>query len=222
MKYVPLVVADGVFLAIVAHSWFVKGEAPSNVLLTVIVGLVLAPLAARIKILEVIDFRKTVDRIDEELTEAKGQISTVVQQIEHLHVDIDSAVNTRQDQTANLHLNDLMASASIKEKAEERTNEVLQSADDVDQFALSPAFRTRLYVLDEINGAIEQIVAVLKVDYIYIDTYFHGVKEPHASDAMTLGIPELIMYFRGHGGIRPNLTKKEGPDHEQLDYLRRL
>lgn len=225
MKYVLVTIAAGVLLAIVIDSWFVKGQAPSKVLIGAVLILALTPLASRIKIFDFIDFRKSVDRLDGELTETRKEIATVSTNLQNLQLGISTANNARQDQVITLNLGDSMMPSTIQQRSDVVSEEVLENEGDQSPFVLSPAFRIRWYLLEKLTVAIGQITTALFTLSAFVEAQkIDPLKgPPTASKAMDLTLTDLVLYFRENRDLNP---MRQVHPHSLLDddlnYLQRL
>ena len=216
LKYVPATVAAVVMLAIVAHAWFVDDTTPSKTLVGAILALVLAPLASRIKIFELLDFRTKVDRLDGELADARKDIATVSNSVQTLQFGM--SVASRQDQVVNVNLAETMNPALIQERADAASEEVLREEDEENPFVLSPAFRMRWYLVDRLKVTIGEIAAALYVIYGVVEVFKNGSQPDQAGAGIDLTLSDLITYFRENKSLRAGAPV----DEEDMDFLQRL
>ena len=104
LTYLPAVVVAGVLLTIVGHSWFIKDTAPPQFMIAVIVVLVLTPVAARIKIFDWIDFRKSVEGLGDQLADTKREVASVAQSLTALttQVQVNASMQVQAQTLANI------------------------------------------------------------------------------------------------------------------------
>lgn len=218
MKYIPVIVVAAVLLAIITHSWIIRNQEPSKTLLILTSVLVLAPLASRIKAFGLLDFQKSVDRLDNEISETKKEVSALNQNIQILQQSLSAsaAANSRQDQTININLRDAINPELIERRAEAETEKAFRQEDETPDFVLSPAFRSRAFLQQRLAIAIGAIKTALFVHHAHFEAERQGYKKLDDTSVLDLELPKLISFFREKGGL------SDKPDDEDIDYLNRL
>ena len=94
LKNALLAITGATFLIIVIHSWFIRETTPSALMVSATLVLVLVPFASRIKIFELFDFQRSVERLDSEIDLTRKDVSTLSQNVARITSDLQNVVNT--------------------------------------------------------------------------------------------------------------------------------
>ncbi len=218
MNYIPIVFA-AVILSIIVDGWFTQDAAPSKTLLAAMLVLVLAPLASKIKVFDFLEFQKSVDRIDEDLTATKEEIATVANNLQVLQLGINTVSENRQAQNVTVNVLDEVSVEKLKQSIKSETEEGLKDSLGPPEFSLSPAYRFRSFLETRLKQLIGEIKTGLFVHYVVIDVTKYGGRAGMASSAIAIGLPELIRFFQARGSVYKSDNEK---DEQDLEYLGRL
>ncbi len=97
-KYV-LVVVGVVILAIIAlHGWFAREETPSTLVLGGLIVFAILPVADRIKVLDIIDFRRSISNLSEQMDSSKSQVEKVTEEMQNLSQAMSLSISSQETQ----------------------------------------------------------------------------------------------------------------------------